>query len=113
MPDDRTWTWYVGILQGWGDCIWQGETAGDGFEGTLHLRYIARVLMTQKGPQLMRVPFGCAKGADVTIHRDKIVACAAAAQDAIDGAMECYGMKTIIAASAGDLDKAPKLTLVK
>jgi hypothetical protein len=108
MPDDRTWTWYVGVLQGWGDCIWQ-----DSEIAPTELRYVARILMGPQGVKLMRVPFGCEKGAHVTISRDKIVAFARADQDAIDGAMECYGMKAIIAASAGDLGKAPKLTLVK
>jgi hypothetical protein len=111
MPDDRTWTWYVGVLQGWGDCIWQTLDNQKG-QPVATLRYITRVLMGPKGIQMMRVPFGCDKGAEVEMHRDKLIAVAPASQDAIDGALECYGMKTIIAASAADLNKAPKLHLV-
>jgi hypothetical protein len=113
MSDERTWTWYVGCIAGLGDVIFQADNNHLYEIGYCKARYMCRVIIGPQGTKLMRIPFGCDKGAEAGLLRDKLLYFAPASQDAIDGAMECYGMKAIIAASAGDLGKAPKLTLVK
>jgi hypothetical protein len=107
MPDDRQWTWYAGILAGYGECIWQQTV----HEQTT-LRYISRILHSPRGPSLMAVPFGAAKGAEVHTDGTKILMYAAAEESAVHQALELHGVQNIIRATPADIDKAPKLRLV-
>jgi hypothetical protein len=112
MPDELPRVWYCGLLPGWGNCIWQ--TCDDAsMVDFCRLRYIAQIVAGPRGEGLIKVPLGAAKGAECTIRADKILAFAPASDEARDNAMNAYGLKTIIAASPADLDKAPKLVLHK
>lgn len=112
MSDDCAWKWFVGILQGWGDCIFQASPDIAARCEYVTLRHVVRIVTGPRGEGLVKVPFGCDKHADVVMRLDKIIAHAPADQSAIDNAMNAYGLKTIIAAGAADLDKAPKLRIV-
>jgi hypothetical protein len=109
MSDDRTWTWYCGILAGYGECIWQQLVS----EHTT-LRYIAKILRGPQGERLMRLPFGADKHAETMYsNRDSIVFYAPADKHASDEVLALYDLNKIISASAADIGKAPKLSLVK
>ena len=111
MPDDRAWSWYCGVLAGWGDCIWQAADYDRDAAFSI-LRYVVKIVATPRGEGVVKVPFGAEKGADVTIRADKIITVAQADEGASDTAMQAYGLKTLVSATAADLDKAPRLKLV-
>jgi hypothetical protein len=112
---DAIYAWYVGTIQGLGDCVFQAPS-GLGDEPLpviLRLRNVCRLVMRAQGVAIVQAPIGVQKRADVCVQGSAVLSFAPADSQIANDAANACGISNIVTAhSVPDLDKAPKLRLV-